>query len=115
MTEFGDRLRKYLKKGGISYDSFAEKLEVSHGAVSAWVNGKYPPRADNLRRISDITGWDFDELMTEARGWEAKPAQPGALSPARRRLLALVDGRSEKDIENVILALDMFLNGLGKG
>lgn len=49
------QLSDYLAKHGITHAAFAERLGVSQGTVTRYVNGDRIPRPEHLVRIKDLT------------------------------------------------------------
>ena len=60
-------LRDYLELTDTSQQAFAERLGVKQPTVWGWINGKYSPSAEMLKRISEVTGISIDKLLTDVR------------------------------------------------
>lgn len=61
---FGEKLQDLRKKGGMSQDILAEKLEVSRQAVSKWERDEAMPETDKLLRIAQLFGVSTDYLLS---------------------------------------------------
>lgn len=48
-------LKKWLRSQGLKVDDFAEKINVSRGAVLKWISGERYPRFEYLNRIYNET------------------------------------------------------------
>lgn len=60
---FGEKLQDLRKKGGMSQDALAEKLEVSRQAVSKWERDEAMPETDKLLRIARLFDVSTDYLL----------------------------------------------------
>jgi len=49
-----------IERRGWSYETLARKIGVTHSSVSQWVNGKYPPKPGQLRKLSEVL--EVDEI-----------------------------------------------------
>ena len=72
-------LAELLESRGWSHEKFGEMVGKSHGAVGAWVRGKYLPKPDILRRIAEVAGMEFAALANTA---DTARADPGAVELA---------------------------------
>lgn len=58
-----ENLRDILYKRGYTQQDFADKLGVRQETVSRWVNGVTRPRADMLKRMSQILHVSIKDLI----------------------------------------------------
>ena len=61
-----DRLKKHLKRNGITQQAFAEQIGVTQPTVWEWLNGRSKPSAKKLVLISRVTGLSIDKLLEAA-------------------------------------------------
>ena len=54
--EMGRNIKKFLALNGMTAQQLADKLEVSKGTMSGWINGRYFPRIDYIERMAEIFG-----------------------------------------------------------
>lgn len=59
---FATNLKKIMEETGTTAAALAKRGGFSKGAVSAWVNGKYEPSAENVEAIAAILGCSVDDL-----------------------------------------------------
>lgn len=59
---FAERLKDLRKERGISQEAFADGINVSHGIISFWENGKREPKLSNLIVIAQYFGVTIDYL-----------------------------------------------------
>ena len=57
------KLKEWLTANNHSQEWLARQLGVTQGAVSHWITGRMTPTADNLVKMSDVTGLTLDQLM----------------------------------------------------
>lgn len=50
------KLKKLMKKKGVTCYKIANDLEVSETSVHAWVNGEYIPKLKNTKKLADYFG-----------------------------------------------------------
>lgn len=62
--EFKDRLKEYRLKQQLTQEALAEKLHVSHAAVSKWENGCAYPSLDLLPVLARVFHTDINTLMS---------------------------------------------------
>jgi len=60
---FGEKLRKYRKKLGMTQEEAGEKIGVSAQAISKWEMGDCLPDCFNLKAISDVYKVSTDALL----------------------------------------------------
>ena len=75
MADFGQRLKEYRSKNGLSQEAVAKRLGVSAQAVSKWEKGKSLPDLSVLLPLSELFGVSADELLggePPAGRWEAE-------------------------------------------
>ena len=59
-----DAIKQLRKQRGLSQVKFAQRLNVTQGAVSQWEQGLTRPDTDMLARISSEFGVAIDDLMS---------------------------------------------------
>ena len=62
---FGRRLRFYLEQNGMTQKELADKLGVSTGAVSFWINGVKTPRMDKVDIMCQLFGCRRSDFLEE--------------------------------------------------
>lgn len=60
--KLSDKILTLRKRGGMSQEELAEKLNVSRQAVSRWELGSAQPDANNILQISKLFGVTADYL-----------------------------------------------------
>lgn len=60
------RLRKYLEENSISQVEIARKIGVKQPTVWEWLNDESKPSAENLMKLSRVTGLSIDDLLSHA-------------------------------------------------
>ena len=69
----GDNINAIRVHYGYTQESFAELAGVSQTTVSAWECGSSTPRRSNIQRLIEaIPTIDFDDVMSEERGFAKK-------------------------------------------
>ena len=71
---FSQRLRSRMSRLGVQANELAEKLEVTPGAVSNWMNGTNEAKGKNLRQLAEALRCDAHWLAT---GETDKPSVMG--------------------------------------
>lgn len=61
--ELGERIRLARKQAGLSMVALAQRIGVSHGAISQFERGKCGVSIETLRRIAAATGTNLSELF----------------------------------------------------
>lgn len=51
-SETSRKLKKLMKKKGVTCYKVAQDLDISQTAVHDWVNGEYEPKLNNLKKLS---------------------------------------------------------------
>lgn len=59
-----DRLKQYLDDEKMSQAEFARMFGVKQPTVWEWLNGHSSPTAENLQKLSRMTGISIDELLS---------------------------------------------------
>lgn len=59
----GQRIKAAYERAGLKRAAFARMIEVDYKTVINWEKGDSEPRAENLRRAADVTGFSVQELM----------------------------------------------------
>jgi transcriptional regulator with XRE-family HTH domain len=72
--DFGTRVIAWLKAKGMTQKDLAKAMDVSPGAVSAWVHNEYAPSHANLNKIVTALG----VTMVEFYGRVPKPKTAAA-------------------------------------
>jgi len=87
---FGEKLQELRRKGAMSQDVLAEKLEVSRQAVSKWERDEAIPETDKLVRIAQLFGVSTDYLLLDRNREQTEqtrnPDPGGDFSAVGRRL-----------------------------
>ncbi|MFD5915309.1 helix-turn-helix transcriptional regulator [Kitasatospora sp. NPDC058201] len=73
---FGTWLGRQLRRSGMSQAEFAEQLELTRAAVSAWVTGRAHPRPELMPRIAELLDTDVATVVT-------RDTDTGAVRPIR--------------------------------
>lgn len=60
------RLKRYLEENVISQVEIARQLGVTQPTVWEWLNDESKPTADNLMKLSRVTGISIDDLLSHA-------------------------------------------------
>ena len=60
---FGENLQFLRKRGGLTQEDLAEKMEVSRQSVSKWESNSAYPEMDAILRLCDLFGVDMDTLL----------------------------------------------------
>ena len=63
--KLSDKILTLRKRGGMSQEELAEKLNVSRQAVSRWELGSAQPDANNILQISKLFGVTADYLLND--------------------------------------------------
>lgn len=59
-----ERLQQYLTENKLSQAEFARLFGVKQPTVWEWLNGHSSPTAENLQKLSRLTGLSIDELLS---------------------------------------------------
>ena len=60
---FGENLQFLRKRGGLTQEDLAEKMEVSRQSVSKWESNAAYPEMDAILRLCDLFSVDMDTLL----------------------------------------------------
>ena len=60
---FGENLQFLRKRGGLTQEDLAEKMEVSRQSVSKWESNTAYPEMDAILRLCDLFSVDMDTLL----------------------------------------------------
>lgn len=71
MGSFSTRLKRLMKRAGLSKKRLAEKTELSLSSIDNLTRGKFEPRFSTLHLLRDALGCTWDELMGTKEGEEA--------------------------------------------
>lgn len=63
MNTVGQTIKRLRKESGLTQDQLAEKLFVTHQAVSSWETGKTQPDVETLGQLADIFGVSVEMLI----------------------------------------------------
>ncbi len=63
METFGDRLKKSIKRAGMTYAEVAEALAVNKSAVTYWVQDKAYPTVEKLIKLCYLLCESADYLL----------------------------------------------------
>lgn len=92
---FGEKLQELRKRGAMSQDVLAEKLEVSRQAISKWERDEAMPETEKIVRIANLFGVSTDYLLLDSEQATQKSAF-GSAAPVQniRVSLSSPEGRS---------------------
>ena len=65
-NSFGFLLRKLRLKKGLSIKKLSSNLNINYTYISKLENNKSVPSEDFIKKVSDIFGYDQEELMLRA-------------------------------------------------
>jgi transcriptional regulator with XRE-family HTH domain len=57
------RLERWCTKNHVTYEDLAKRLGVSSPSISHYVAGRNRPSAENLAKLSEITGISASDLL----------------------------------------------------
>ena len=63
--DFGDKLKQYRLKEGLSQEQLAEKIGVSRQAITKWETGRGLPDVENMIILAELFKLTLDELVLE--------------------------------------------------
>lgn len=63
--DFGDKLKQYRLKEGLSQEQLAEKIGVSRQAITKWETKRGFPDVENLIILAELFKLTLDELVLE--------------------------------------------------
>jgi len=102
----GSRIRTSRKAAGLTQSELAEAIGVEPESVNRIENGKLNPARETLQKVAAALGVKLASLLDDDSPVQvAKPS----LTPARRRLLRVVDGLDDDQIEVLVRALENLL------
>lgn len=62
---FGDNLRKYRAKSGMTQQEVANKLEIERSTYTKYETAVSEPSFDMLQRIANVFNTDFNNLFED--------------------------------------------------
>ena len=70
-VSFGQKLRTFRLKKGLSQEKFSELVNVSLKTVQRWETGKRQPNVEAIKRLAEVLGVPEQDLFNEspADGW----------------------------------------------
>lgn len=72
--DFGDKLKQYRLKEGLSQEQLAEKIGVSRQAITKWETKRGFPDVENMIILAELFKLTLDELvLEEVKKQEEKP------------------------------------------
>ena len=72
--DFGDKLKQYRLKEGLSQEQMAEKIGVSRQAITKWETKRGLPDVENMIILAELFKITLDELvLEEVKKQEEKP------------------------------------------
>jgi N-acetylglucosamine kinase-like BadF-type ATPase len=92
VVAFGENLKKYRKKEGLTQKELAEKLGYTEKSVSKWESGNGLPTVEVLLMLADLFHISMDELLLEQT---ARHYFLGIDGGGTKTLFKLVDEQSE--------------------
>lgn len=83
------KLKTLREQNNLTQRAFAEKLDVTHGAIGMWETGKRDPDIETLIKMSDFFGVSIDYLVGHSNEpyAAAKPAPADEYSDEEKRLV----------------------------
>lgn len=63
MSFIGENLRSLREEAGLNCRELAIELDVHHGTISNWENGKLKVSDDRLEEYADYFGVTIEEIM----------------------------------------------------
>ena len=63
--DFGDKLKQYRLKEGLSQEQLAEKIGVSRQAITKWETKRGLPDVENMIILAELFNLTLDELVLE--------------------------------------------------
>lgn len=82
--KFGQELKAYRQKSGLTQEALAELIDRSVDTISNIERGTSGPSHETLRRLSKVFGLSLEELS----GWSAASPAPVDGDPERAQLVA---------------------------
>jgi len=102
----GARIRATRKAAGLTQAELAEAVGVEPESINRIENAKLNPSRDTLQKVGKALGVKLGDLLSEDTPVHVpKPS----LTPARRRLLRLVDGLNDDQVEVLARAVETLL------
>lgn len=101
------KLKTLREQNSLTQRSFAEHLNVSHGAIGMWETGKRDPDIETLIKIADYFGVSIDYLVghTNEPYIITNPAPSDEYTDAEKRVIAayrtLVPGMQDYILEMI--------------
>lgn len=66
----GQRILAAAQRAGVSKSALGERVGRDYQTINNWTKGKTNPNADDIRRVSEVTGVTLEELLGVASGQE---------------------------------------------
>ncbi len=63
---FGERLRKLIKKQGLTQQDLADALDISRNTVWRWINDKATPESYILQNLATVLHVSVDDLLNDS-------------------------------------------------
>lgn len=60
-------LRQFIAQRELTQEKFADKIGVTQGTVSLWLNGKKRPSLTNLMTIAAVSKIPIEKLISDLR------------------------------------------------
>lgn len=99
-----ENIKELCDSKGVKPAEFCRAVELPRNFVTELKAGrKTGINASTAKKIADYFGVDTDIVLT---GKKEKPTENGELSETKKRLLQLVDGMDESDIEKLIKLME---------
>lgn len=105
-----DWLAELKEENKVNQKGLAKLLEIHGSTVSHWESGAKPD-GEQIIKLANLSGERAVDLF--AMIYELPDVTPDRLSPARRRLLKLFEGRSDNYVDKMIGVIEIFWRGLG--
>ena len=90
--DFGDKLKQYRLKEGLSQEQLAEKIGVSRQAITKWETKRGLPDVENMIILAELFKLTLDELvLEEVKKQEEKPTPSAAPRRTAGNVRARID------------------------
>ena len=64
---FAEKVKEIRKQLGLSQEQLAERLMISRSAIARWESDLGTPDLDNLKTLSQLSGFSIDDLLDESK------------------------------------------------
>ena len=105
---FGNNLKYLMAQKGVTAKELSKDLNFPYTTVMSWLKAEYYPRIDKIEEMADYFEVSMDALILEQM--EKPTANYDELSPAKQKLMMLVDEMSDEEIDNFVQAYLLLRN-----